>query len=453
VLTNLPTPITFIDYLNLPANKQSPIDELVEQRIIARLIVKNSLNKKLKLHLMTTYSTNKEECYPNTVSDALALLSSFATQGKDTTADEAMVSYHESSPVDLHDDDLLSIHDDDDKEEELSDPVESIHDDDIVITNDINEPDSNNNNRVTFDETVMASIIAEATIEANDDQFIGASFAQLQDVDDVYEDDEPDLVICAHIINSEPIKEEPSIPQAQQYPNPHRDFELIVYHTAHRVNNRNVINGPPPNVFTMHYDPNKTNLISYQYDSPCAESIVDYSDAMRIKLKMAGIHDSTDLMNIFADHTDIESTAIFKQQLNNVDQKGFKTSTVRLFKEETFRHLAHANFNLLRYNQMMVEIGDDVGPETFPKMNVLLHHVVSAFAINQRRHKPNRWVNKVTAKLINCGISEIEQLESMLDTNTLNTCIGQHHMPRLHQITIHGFVGIQSVMSPVDLIE
>jgi hypothetical protein len=275
----------------------------------------------------------------------------------------------------------------------------------------------------------MASIIAEATTEADDDQFIGASFAQLQDVDDVYEDDEPDLVVCAHIIDSEPVKEEPSLPQTQRYPNPHCDFELIVYHTAHRVNNRTIINGPPPNVFTMHYDPNKTNLISYQYDSPCAESIVNYSDAMRIKLKLAGIHDSTDLMNIFADHTDIESTAIFKQQLNDVDQKGFKTSTDRLLKEETFRHLAHDNFNLLRYNQMMIEIGEDVEPETFPKVNVLLHHVVSAVAINHRRHKPNRWVNKVTTKLINCGISEVEQLESMLATNTLNACFGQHHMP------------------------
>jgi hypothetical protein len=263
----------------------------------------------------------------------------------------------------------------------------------------------------------------------------------LQVVDDVYEDDEPDLVICAHIIDSEPLqeKEDSPLPSIQQYPNPHRDFELIVYHTAHRVNNRSIVNGSAPNVFTVHYNPNKTNLIRYQYDSPCAESIVDYSDAMQIKLKLAGIHDSTDLMNIFADHTEIEPTAIFKQQLNDFNQKGFKTSTGRFLKEETFRHLAHANFNLLRYNQMMIEIGDDVEPEVFLKVNVLLHHVVSAVAINQRRHKPNRWVNKVTVKLVKCGISEVKQLESMLATNTLNTCIGQHHLPRLHQLAIHGF--------------
>jgi hypothetical protein len=51
----------------------------------------------------------------------------------------------------------------------------------------------------------MASVIAEATKEAINDQFIGASFGQLQDVDDVYEDDEPDLVCCAHILDNDDV--------------------------------------------------------------------------------------------------------------------------------------------------------------------------------------------------------------------------------------------------------
>jgi hypothetical protein len=45
----------------------------------------------------------------------------------------------------------------------------------------------------------MASVVAEATADIDEDQFIGASFAQLQDVDNKYEDIEPDLVCCAHI--------------------------------------------------------------------------------------------------------------------------------------------------------------------------------------------------------------------------------------------------------------
>jgi hypothetical protein len=67
---------------------------------------------------MTTYSTNKEECYPNTISDAVALLSTFATQGKDTNTEDTMVSYHESSPVHEHEHDSSSTHDDDESNDD-----------------------------------------------------------------------------------------------------------------------------------------------------------------------------------------------------------------------------------------------------------------------------------------------------------------------------------------------
>jgi hypothetical protein len=85
------------------------------------------------------------------------------------------------------------------------------------------------------------------------------------------------------------------------------------------------------------------------------------------------------------------------------------------------------------------EIGDDVQMISFPEANILMHHVVSAVAINQHRRKPNRWVNQVTHKLIKCGITNIEQLESKLNDNTLNDVIGVHHLSRLHKVTIHGF--------------
>jgi hypothetical protein len=88
---------------------------------------------------------------------------------------------------------------------------------------------------------------------------------------------------------------------------------------------------------------------------------------------------------------------------------------------------------------MIDEIGIDAEPEVFPTAHVLLHHVVSAVAINQHRHKPNRWVNKVTCKLIDCGITTINQLELKLESDTLNDHFHQHDVPRLHQVTIHGF--------------
>jgi hypothetical protein len=126
-------------------------------------------------------------------------------------------------------------------------------------------------------------------------------------------------------------------------------------------------------------------------------------------------------------------------QLNDVDQKGLKTSTVRLLKEETIRHLAHVCYNSIRYNQMIDEIGIDDEPDIFPAANILLHHVITAVAVNQHRHKPNRWVNRVTLKLIKSGITTIGQLESKLRSNELNDHIHQHHMPRFHPVTIYGF--------------
>jgi hypothetical protein len=105
VLSSLSTPMTFAEYIKLPESKQSPIDELVKQRTVARLIVKNSLNKRLKEHLVTAYSTTKDECYPNTISDALSLLlSTFAKQGQDTTPVDAVASYHESTADVIQDD-------------------------------------------------------------------------------------------------------------------------------------------------------------------------------------------------------------------------------------------------------------------------------------------------------------------------------------------------------------
>jgi hypothetical protein len=160
---------------------------------------------------------------------------------------------------------------------------------------------------------------------------------------------------------------------------------------------------------------------------------------MRLKLKMAGIHDITDLMTIFNERTDAQASNVLKMQLNDVDQKGLKTSTVCILRGECIRHTAHAVHNSIRYDQMINEIGTDDELEIFPSANILLHHVVSAVAINQHRHKPNRWVNKVTLKLINCGITTIEQLEEKLRSDSLNDHIHHHDLPRLHQVTIQGF--------------
>jgi hypothetical protein len=99
----------------------------------------------------------------------------------------------------------------------------------------------------------MATIISEAIAEDDDYQFFGASFAQLQDEEDVYDDDEPDVVCCAHVIDDSVVDNK--IPPAS---NPHCDFEMIMYHTSQRVNNKSDIR-------LIHYERNRPDLISHKY--------------------------------------------------------------------------------------------------------------------------------------------------------------------------------------------
>jgi hypothetical protein len=70
------------------------------------------------------------------------------------------------------------------------------------------------------------------------------------------------------------------------------------------------------NVHIVHYDRGRPDLISHEYNSPCAESIIDYADAMQLKLKLAGIHDSTDLMTIFEDRSEVQaSNGLFRMDV------------------------------------------------------------------------------------------------------------------------------------------
>jgi hypothetical protein len=88
------------------------------------------------------------------------------------TEDDTIVSYHEKS--DSNGDDVDIDIDDSDQFDQQPD---------IIEVNDNNQAgDTSKNEEVhhdIFDATVMASVIAEATTDADEYQFIGASFAQL----------------------------------------------------------------------------------------------------------------------------------------------------------------------------------------------------------------------------------------------------------------------------------
>jgi hypothetical protein len=49
-------------------------------------------------------------------------------------------------------------------------------------------------------------------------------------------------------------------------------------------------------------------------------------------------------------------------------------------------------------------------------------------------------LNKITHKLINAGITSLQQLEEKINANNLNDHLDDHGMARLHPVTIIGFV-------------
>jgi hypothetical protein len=125
---------------------------------------------------MTSYSTTKDDCYPNTISDALLLLSTFVKQSKDVPSEDAVVSYHESTPSADDDDDLSDPEDDDFEcnddtadEEVIVDDEEVVTDNDSNAVVDIDNEEKDGNIHVTFNATVMAAVIAEATADADDE--------------------------------------------------------------------------------------------------------------------------------------------------------------------------------------------------------------------------------------------------------------------------------------------
>jgi hypothetical protein len=439
VLKSYSTPMTFKEYLALSDNDQIPIDNIVKERIVARLIIKNSLNDNARQELAKTYSVNNHTCYPNSIGEALSLLATFKMEPViNNRTPDAVVNYHETV------DTVLS---------------EVDHQPDIVAVNDIETNDNYNDTRddtrrVAFDASVMASIIEEAAAD-DDDHFIGASFSQLQDVDDVYEDNEPDIVCCAHVVdfeNDNGVDIPDFVSDANTKAEEHnkritaravtisvqsdflKDFELMIYHAAQRV-----MHNSSRNVGIVHYLEGRPDIISHTYGHKIPESIIDYSDVLRFKFKKAGVHDVTTLMSILSNRTDADAMEALRLKFHAVGLKGINTSTVTILREEVNRSIAHSDFNCHRYLNMEVEIGIDSMMKTFPANNILLHHVVSCTAINQDRRKPNRWVNKITQKLIDAGITSIEELESKINDDTLNECLDNHDMPRLHAITITGF--------------
>jgi hypothetical protein len=64
VLKSYSTPMTFKEYLLLSDADQLPIDTIVKETTVARLIIKNSLNDNARQELSKTYSVNNQSIIP-----------------------------------------------------------------------------------------------------------------------------------------------------------------------------------------------------------------------------------------------------------------------------------------------------------------------------------------------------------------------------------------------------
>jgi hypothetical protein len=164
--------MTFAEYMLLTDAEKVPIDDIVRERTAGRLMIKNSLNKRLREYLVQTFSVSNNTCYPNTISDAVSLLTTFKQGGDasndNTSKDDAVVSYHKTDANVLDDNgvvetdaiDETAINADTfmaDNNVELDDSDELNNSD-----TDIDNIDHDNDkciSHVTFNESVMASIV------------------------------------------------------------------------------------------------------------------------------------------------------------------------------------------------------------------------------------------------------------------------------------------------------
>jgi hypothetical protein len=184
-----------------------------------------------------------------------------------------------------------------------------------------------------------------------------------------------------------------------------KEFELMIYHTLHKESCTITL---APFVYFIMYLVIQNLSVTRMDQMFQSQSLTTRTCYDLIKFNKAGIHDTTTLMLILSGRTDTDAMAAPKLKFNSVGLKGINTSTVKILREENNRSLEHCEFNCLRYHTMETEIGADAMMKTFPTYSTLLHHVVSCVAINQDRRKPNRWVNKITQKLIDAGIISIE---------------------------------------------
>jgi len=181
-------------------------------------------------------------------------------------------------------------------------------------------------------------------------------------------------------------------------------------------------------------------------------------EAAMTKLKVAGLHTASNLLNIIqpdwripeTDMNDEKSTKHLNSMLSTLGCKGFHTSTVRLIVKHCFsliqRYQDDRQLVMLLWNHLNLFIGEDESADTnpynisshpFPPDTDGMRWVLSQVAAKHNKHHPNKWTNKIVLKLVRSGITGTDLLIAAARNGTINHDIRKvgKSTKTLHQIT------------------
>jgi hypothetical protein len=204
------------------------------------------------------------------------------------------------------------------------------------------------------------------------------------------------------------------------------------------VNNNNdvlVIDAANRNMVTAVFATSMTIItrkFATKSQSHSINHVIDYADAILCKLKDIDIHSAHDLSLVIEDgHTMINT------MLHSAGHPKMHRATVDELHKESNRTKVCSEADSNRYyNEIItaIRLDDDADPSD----DNGIRDIIEGTAITQLRHAPIRWTNKITVKLITCGINTPQSLDYAIRNGTLNSTIEMNGDPALHKITIRG---------------
>ena len=416
---------------------QAVIDNEVREVVVSMLILKGTNHYRARDMLNEQLSLGSITGFPTTISAMVTLLDS-CVRGTKNNGNHYNNNKDNNNVVALHDIDIVDDNDD---------SSESIESTDTIVndqSNDVTEPTIDSVSLGTdnsFKATVLANAIAEYDNEATavEDNFLQRVKNQ-QDVDDAFSDNEPDVMSCMHVVevvccdteeDEEFVVIDPETDEINSIINPRlttTDLDDDNNNSTGLTNS--VVRDLTITVFEVSKLVTERKCLS-KNTVPNMNNIVDYADALLCKLKDINISSTSDLRVTANDHMNLNNILHIK------GHPKLHRGTIALLLSEATNTLGCSN-NLERYNDLITKIGPDDAPEAADGHGI--RSIIETVASSQMRHSPIRWTNKVTSKLIDCGMITPGILQKEIKAGTLNDRIDMYCGGRsiLNKISIRG---------------